>query len=45
MQQLCNNKCINVVTLEDPKEYNYSPDSKAIIEQREKIFDFDEFST
>ncbi len=45
LQELFNNEIVNVVTLEDPIEYIYSKDSKSIIEQREKIFDFDTLET
>lgn len=36
---------INMVTLEDPIEYVYSKETPSIIQQREKIFDFKDFST
>jgi len=45
LQDLFDNEILNVVTLEDPIEYIYTKDSKAIIQQREKVFDFDTFST
>lgn len=45
LQKLFDEETINIVTLEDPIEYIYRKDSKAIIQQREKVFDFDDFDT
>ena len=45
LQELLQEKTLNVVTLEDPIEYIYLKNTKSIVQQREKIFDFDEFST
>jgi twitching motility protein PilT len=45
VQEFARDNCINLITLEDPVEYLYDPESAACIRQRELLFDFDSFET
>lgn len=45
IQEVAYEQCLNIVTLEDPREYIYDNNSKSIIEQREIGFDVDSYET
>lgn len=45
VQEIADERCLNIITLEDPMEYVYSSNSKSIIQQREVWFDMDSYET